>query len=56
MLCVHAFWYCFCSLRQPSSEAEQHALFKLMSQQVLRCTRLPAQPQPAVTCAANVCR
>ena len=41
MLCVHAFWYCFCSLRQPGSETEQQALLKMMSQQVLHLTHWP---------------
>ena len=36
VLCVHSFWYTFCALHQPGSEAEQAALLKMMSQQVAR--------------------
>ena len=38
VLCVHSFWYSFCALHQPGSEAEQAALLKMMSQQVARLT------------------
>ena len=38
VLAVHTFWYCFCGLRQPGSEAEQQALLKMMSQQMARLT------------------
>ena len=38
VLVVHAFWYCFCCLRQPGSEAEQQALLRMMSQQMARLT------------------
>ena len=42
VLCVHAFWYCYCSLRQPGSNFEQHALLKMMSEQMARLTLLVA--------------
>ena len=38
VLVVHAFWYCFCGLRQPGSEAEQQALLRMMAQQMARLT------------------
>ena len=38
VLAVHTFWYCFCGLRQPGSEAEQQALLRMMSQQMARLT------------------
>ena len=38
VLVVHAFWYCFCGLRQPGSEVEQQALLRMMSQQMARLT------------------
>jgi len=38
VMCVHAFWYSYCCLRQPGSEREQEALLKMMSQQMARLT------------------